>query len=577
MVILILAFACVFLLAKRLMKGNMGQLNSSGINSPSYYVSGANECAKDACSKLLQMLHREKKTLSEKIQLHVMASKTAMELSDSNDTIIELRQELECCKKQLESCSQEKAQLRKIRNSLQETIANEQALMKNQDQKMAQLFQERETLLNTQEHHIQRIEELEKQLTGFCSLRKAFENVEAEASALKERERYLLHMLQNKDEENTSLKSKLSNITALQEADKIRIADLEVTIEKKGQLIAELQQKQDSLDARYTTLEAEFDKQQSKISWLDSALQKARKEISEKKKELKSVLIKLIDMEETLSSVTSNAIIEVASPSCQNILADDRKYETTEGVRDYNKRNKHKRDKNLEFHDENHEYFVDGQKLKSVTTFVSECFPEFPLKIKASQVAKKEGVSVSTILKRWEDARIESATFGSIMHSNIEKYYLGEAYEENDVMPQFLHFAEENTLHPYRTEWPIYSQELGLAGTIDFLHYHDGEYVLYDWKRSKNIIENGQPVTKSKYYKKALAPISHIQDTSYWHYALQTSLYRYMLEQNYGIQVAKSRLVVMHPSLGHAYAVEVPYLLEEIEKLLQVKLKQQQD
>ena len=37
-------------------------------------------------------------------------------------------------------------------------------------------------------------------------------------------------------------------------------------------------------------------------------------------------------------------------------------------------------------------------------------------------------------------------------------------------------------LKPYRIEQAIYDLDCKIAGTIDFVDYQNGEYIVYDWK-----------------------------------------------------------------------------------------------
>ncbi|MBQ2485300.1 MAG: hypothetical protein II519_08300, partial [Muribaculaceae bacterium] len=48
------------------------------------------------------------------------------------------------------------------------------------------------------------------------------------------------------------------------------------------------------------------------------------------------------------------------------------------------------------------------------------------------------------------------------------------------------------------------------------------------------------------------------------HYALQVSIYRYILEKNYGISVSQSRLAVFHPDYDRPYVIDIPYMKEEV-------------
>ena len=127
-------------------------------------------------------------------------------------------------------------------------------------------------------------------------------------------------------------------------------------------------------------------------------------------------------------------------------------------------------------------------------------------------------------------------------------------------------------MKPYRTEWAVYDWEHKIAGTIDFVDYQNGEYIIYDWKRSSKLIAgNGLPIKKSIYGEKALPPIDHLDDTPYYHYALQLGLYKYILEKDYKIKVSKLRLGIFHPSYNKPYILEIPYLEDEINMLFGLK------
>mgnify|MGYP002518283596 CR=1 FL=1 len=132
---------------------------------------------------------------------------------------------------------------------------------------------------------------------------------------------------------------------------------------------------------------------------------------------------------------------------------------------------------------------------------------------------------VSALLVSSEEVSEEAKTEGSKQE---------EVFEEE---PEFLQFSKDHTLHPYRTEWRIYFEEYGVAGTLDFLEYQNGVFTIYDWKRSEKLVQNGTIERESRWGNKALAPVSHLSDTTYYHYALQVSMYRYILEQKYDIHV----------------------------------------
>ena len=78
-------------------------------------------------------------------------------------------------------------------------------------------------------------------------------------------------------------------------------------------------------------------------------------------------------------------------------------------------------------------------------------------------------------------------------------------------------------LEAYRTEWNVFHEEMKLSGSIDMLYKdtNNGEFYIYDWKRSKGIEFD------SAFGKTAKTQcIKHVPDTNFWHYSLQLNVYR---------------------------------------------------
>ena len=234
----------------------------------------------------------------------------------------------------------------------------------------------------------------------------------------------------------------------------------------------------------------------------------------------------------------------------------------------YNKRNRHSRDYYITFDEAKHTYTVDGKILQSVTNIVENCFPKFDAELHAKYTAAKMGITPEKVSMMWEQKGKESRELGTAMHQKIESYYQGKDSREDDSYRLFKMFAEKNELVPYRTEWAVYDTDHNIAGTIDFVDYQNGEYTIYDWKRSDKIIANGMPVKVSKYQEKGLYPLEHLENCAYYHYALQLSLYKFILERNYNMKISKLRLGIFHPTYDKPYVLEVPYLENEVNTLM---------
>ena len=82
--------------------------------------------------------------------------------------------------------------------------------------------------------------------------------------------------------------------------------------------------------------------------------------------------------------------------------------------------------------------------------------------------------------------------------------------------------------------------EFKLCGSIDMVFYRksDNSYVIYDWKRSKDI-KTDNP------FGKGFGPVSHLPDSNYWHYTLQLNVYKYFLQTHYGLRVSDMYLVII--------------------------------
>ncbi len=240
----------------------------------------------------------------------------------------------------------------------------------------------------------------------------------------------------------------------------------------------------------------------------------------------------------------------------------------------FNKKNSHQKDKRIKFYSEKHIYSIDGVPAFSASTIISRFFPEFDAWGKARALRPSNplfGYEVNEIVQIWKERGLEAASLGTFLHEQIEKFYLNQEYVETEEFYQFKNFVENHPdIEPYRSEWRIFDDNIGVAGTIDLIVKSEQGFDIYDWKRSKKIINpfEGKPIEIDTWGKVGIGKLNHIDDTSYNRYCLQQSLYKYILEQNYGIEVNNMFLIVMNPEYDNYYKVSVPYLRNEIEHIL---------
>jgi len=48
--------------------------------------------------------------------------------------------------------------------------------------------------------------------------------------------------------------------------------------------------------------------------------------------------------------------------------------------------------------------------------------------------------------------------------------------------------------------------------------------------------------------------LDHLDDCNYWHYSLQLSVYKYVLEKEYGMEIVELAIIILHPDqVPHNY------------------------
>jgi ATP-dependent exoDNAse (exonuclease V) beta subunit len=240
----------------------------------------------------------------------------------------------------------------------------------------------------------------------------------------------------------------------------------------------------------------------------------------------------------------------------------------------------HPRDRNLRavHTDKEHYYEItlpSGEKLRvgSVTGCYEVLFPKFNADRTIDEMASSKnwtknkyyGRPREEIKREWLENGDRSRNLGTEAHANIERFYNGEPYLAE--MPEFRLFmqfhrewVEPRGWEPWRTEWPIYSTQLKLAGTIDMLYRKPdtGGFVIADWKRAKELKKFGFcrcpregrriPVHKPNCGAFGCHPLTErLRNCNVTKYTLQLNIYCWMLRRHYNIRVEELYLVAMHP------------------------------
>ena len=231
-------------------------------------------------------------------------------------------------------------------------------------------------------------------------------------------------------------------------------------------------------------------------------------------------------------------------------------------------KNRHKRDKYIKFHEDNHQYYYKDEEFKSVTTIIKSLFNDFNEKEILERLSLKKNKAIDDIKKEWDEQRNIALREGVKLHNDIELCINDEKYDNNSIeFKYFLNFLKDHYyLEPFRTEWKIYDESCKIAGTIDMCYKNsDGSIEIYDWKRCKAIVK------ENKYKKYAKVDfLKNFDDTNYNHYSLQLNLYKYILESKYNYKVNNLFIVCFHPNnKNDNYLIyQVSNMKNEIDKII---------
>ena len=185
--------------------------------------------------------------------------------------------------------------------------------------------------------------------------------------------------------------------------------------------------------------------------------------------------------------------------------------------------------------------------------------------------SKYFGMTDQEIIDTWDKSGKEASGAGTNMHLAIEQHLNGALNRIDPVVKEtkeweyYMNFWRDvnQDLEPYRTEWEVWDEEHKLTGSIDmvFKRKSDGAFVIYDWKRSKEIkMENK--------WGSGLGPMNHLPDSNYWHYTLQLNVYRWFLQKHYGLKIVDLCIVIFHPNNTNYQKFKLNILDDEIEDML---------
>jgi ATP-dependent exoDNAse (exonuclease V) beta subunit len=245
----------------------------------------------------------------------------------------------------------------------------------------------------------------------------------------------------------------------------------------------------------------------------------------------------------------------------------------------------HPRDDRIYFVESTHTYYVDGSSEGNISTtkFIHSFFPHFDAKAIIQKMMKSPkwpqnknyGKTEKQIMDEWNANGKQASEAGTAMHLAIEQFLHGSAHlisEEMKHTAEWRYFQQfwndcGKDLEPYRMEWEVWTDpSIKLTGSIDgvFRRKSDGKFLIYDWKRCKDI-KSDNP------FGTGLPPVDHLPDTNYWHYTLQLNVYKWILETYYNLEVADLFLVILHPENKSYKRMRLNILADEVSQMIDAR------
>lgn len=202
----------------------------------------------------------------------------------------------------------------------------------------------------------------------------------------------------------------------------------------------------------------------------------------------------------------------------------------------------------LIFKNSTHSYTSeDNTSWKSVTTITGNFKQPFDsdaiaLKSSKNKKGKWYGMSVSDIQKAWKKESDRSLELGNWYHNLKEKEILGLDFvvmEDSilDIVPP--KYEEDIKIAPDQVitngvypEHMVYLKSAGICGQSDLVTVCNNKINITDYKTGKEIKKESFK-SWDGISQKMLQPLNHLDDCNYNHYALQLSIYMYiMLKHN---------------------------------------------
>lgn len=236
-----------------------------------------------------------------------------------------------------------------------------------------------------------------------------------------------------------------------------------------------------------------------------------------------------------------------------------------------------------EFYAEDHHYEKDKVKIgTSVTTIIEEYTEPFNTEEKAKEHARKVNRSKQEVIDDWKYKNEFACRKGSTCHEYVQSLWTGEHWfydnfdfsgKYNDAVSKIKQLADKfyedykDKLIHIKAEQIVGSEEYDIAGSVDglFIDKQTNKLILADYKTNTYITG----LNKEPFIKSFLPPLEHLNDDKLHHYYLQLSMYKFLIEKYTDLTIDKMVIVYLTEINKDYEIVEIPYLKEEVENILE--------
>ncbi len=209
---------------------------------------------------------------------------------------------------------------------------------------------------------------------------------------------------------------------------------------------------------------------------------------------------------------------------------------------------------------------------RAVTGLTKTLEPEFDRLGLSQRTAQRLQMTQVAVLADWDAKRDRGKELGTVMHGYIAEVLSGNVpdpieglSDKQGSMRQFDKFWQESS-DQFSVIWvekPITSDYFQITGRIDALLYNPstGKYHIIDWKRG---------IFKPKGYDPLAPPFADLLNSAPNMGALQTSIYRLVIEYHTEVSLGESYLIYFSDytytvKMMHDYRSRVePWLLKGI-------------